>query len=211
MNKKGNLKSALIILGVVILLFGLVFALINFGYIEFVGDPEQDFISTNVNSNSGYNSNLEIKNFRFCYGSQAEEGCEDEENSFFPGEEVFFFFEVEAKTVNGSVKLIKNYALTDYNGVTLIERDPSYDEIYEAISDKEEELVYYYDSIKLGEEQSFGDYTLELIILNSLTGDEVVMTRTFEVHDIHEGIHVDELYETEYYYGDEGLEDHHHE
>ncbi len=202
-NNKGETKKLLIVLGVVTLLFGLVFGLINFGYIEFIGDPEQDFISTNVDSFSGYNPKLEIKNFRFCYDAQAKEGCEEEVNSFFPGEEVFFFFEVKAETLNGSLQLIENYKLIDYNGAVLINNDQEYDKFYEMESNNSEELVYYYDSIKLTEEQELGNYSIELFIENGLTGDKATTKKSFEVFDLFEEPFFEEGFDESFYYDEE--------
>ena len=181
MNKKAEFAwEVVLILVTIVLTSALVFTLVQAGVIEVEQNSNQEMLLMEFIP-VFKEDKLVISKFRFCNYESSLEGCFNEQEIFKPGERVHFAFQVLTSVSDGNVYLVENYRLLDPNGEVLIEIREEYNREYQLNSESNEETVYYKDYFILGTNSLTGQYTLELLVKNSLSNKELVLIKKFIV------------------------------
>lgn len=127
---------------------------------------------------------LAIQEFTLCYNSDINYGslsCDEERDLFFLGDEIHFSYEVISSSYLGTIYLTENYRLIGPNDEIILDVAAVNDIEYEAEADEDVELVKFRDYFILGEDEPVGEYTLELIITNTLINKEAVLRKEITV------------------------------
>lgn len=182
MNKKGGMvKEFLLVLVTVVFTSAIVFTLVSAGVLE----VDQSSGSTSMLNTEflpfGRGGELAVDNFRFCDFESNLDGCWEETELFYSGEEVHFAFEVISSTYMGKLVLIENYQLLDPEEEIILSVESENDYYYEIESSKERETIYFTDYFILGSDMGPGTYTVNLFVENQLLEKELVLTKTFQV------------------------------
>ena len=185
--RKGGLAiESLLLLVVVLFTSAAVFYLVQTGIVSVEGS---DSGSLDANSLENQFLNVEflpiakggtlaLQEFSLCYtGDISSDGlsCIVQRELFFAGDEVHFSYEVISSSYLGEIELTENYRLIGPNGEIILDVAEISDIEYEARADEEVELVYFHDYFILGDSAEPGEYTLELIITNTLINKEAVL------------------------------------
>ena len=134
----------------------------------------------------GSEGNIIVKDFKFCDFVDTDYNCLGESNEFFLGSEIHFLFVVESSTLNGQVILSENYRIKDPFGNLILAIDESENFNVDFTSRKEKETITFKDYFFVSEDLSEGEYTLELVIGNSLFSKEATLVEKFNLKEVDE-------------------------
>lgn len=192
LSKKGGLAiESLTLLVTVLFTSAAVFYLVQSGIVSVEGN--NGYSSSSITQEQFLNveflpiekgGTLAIQDFVFCYQEDVNINaieCKRERELFFPGDEIHFSYEIVSSSYLGSIFLTENYRLLAPSGEVLLDVAAENDIEYDAPADEAVELVKFRDYFVLGEGEEAGEYTLELIITNTLIGKEAVLRKKVTV------------------------------
>lgn len=174
-------KELLLVLVTMVFTSAVVFTIISLSVVEVEASSDTTSMLNTEFLPFGRGGELVINNFRFCDYESNLNGCWQENEYFYPNEEVHFFFEVISSTYYGDILLVENYQLLGPSGEVILSVEAKNNYYYEIESNREKETVYFIDYFILGSDAVPGTYTVNLIINNQLLEKQVVLTETFQV------------------------------
>ncbi len=191
-NKGGLAIESLVLLVVVLFTSAAVFYLVQIGVVSVEGSDSVSSESAALQDQFlnveflpiAKGGTLALQEFTLCYSDDMySEGisCSEERELFFPDGEVHFTYEVISSSYLGEIELTENYRLIGPDDEVILDVSEVSDIEYEASADEEVELVYFHDYFFLGDDVEPGEYTLELIITNTLINKEAVLYKEFVV------------------------------
>lgn len=187
-SKKGGLAvESLLLLVTVLFTSAVVFYLVQSGIVSVEGATnsvtQDQFLNVEfLPIEQG--GTLAIQEFTLCYEDDMNyEGyyCKEDRELFFPGDEIHFTYEVISSSYLGSIFLTENYRLLGPDDEIILDVAAVNDIEYESDADEDVELVKFRDYFVLGDDEPIGEYTLELIITNTLINKEAVLRKEITV------------------------------
>tara|TARA_Y100000310_G_C20693853_1_gene824113 strand:- start:92 stop:637 length:546 start_codon:yes stop_codon:yes gene_type:complete len=180
MNKKGKIVvTVLVVLGVILLTSAGMLMLIKTGMLS-VKTSSESVLNTEYIPYQRTGS-LAIKDFKFCLWVDETFDCVGEKKIFVLGDEVHFRFVVESSVYQRQIRFIENYQVKGPSGKILLSFDPKNNYYFKMSSAKKMEKVSFRDFFTVGHDMPIGNYTLELLITNSLLNKKTQVVKTFEM------------------------------
>lgn len=188
-SKKGGLAiESLVLLVTVLFTSAAVFYLVQSGIVSVEGSSDtyaaQDMFLNVEFLPIAKGGTLAIQEFSLCYDEDVnfdKLSCKEDRELFFPGDEIHFTYQVISSSYLGTISLTENYRLLGPNGEIILDVAAVNDIEYEAIADENVEAVKFRDYFVLGEDEPVGEYTLELIITNTLINKEAILRKKITV------------------------------
>lgn len=187
-KKQGKVVVQILVMMILIVLTSaIILALLKFDVIN-IGSASEDVSVLNSEFVPvGRGGSLAIRDFQFCAYIDDNYNCVSEGNSFFLGDEVHFQFIVESTTYNGEVLLIENYRVKGPAGEILLEVDDKSNFHFEIKSEEKKESITFKDYFTVGNELPVGEYTVELLLENTLLDKKVTLVKKFTMDEFYEG------------------------
>ncbi len=177
MNRKGSaIIQLLIILVVVVLTSSILLFLMSSGIIKTKSSDLEILNSEFIPL--AREGKLSINNFAFCQEVDVSLKCLEYGDVFRKGDRVFFEFEVETTPYQGEVAIFEMYRILGPDGDLVLDFDARDDFYFNTASD---ENIFLVDNFLLGSDLERGEYTLELVVKNSLLNLEEKEVKRFVV------------------------------
>ncbi|MBU0456764.1 MAG: hypothetical protein ABH824_04945 [Nanoarchaeota archaeon] len=181
-NKKAKIATEILLMMVlVVITSAVVLILVQYGIITVKADVSTEPVLNTEFIPLGRSGYLAIKEFQFCNFVDENFNCFSEQNEFLRIEDVYVRFVVESSVYNGEVMLVRNYRVKDPLGNVILELDQRNNYDFEMKSSKKAEPIVFADYFILGGNAPLGEYTMEIIVENTLLDKKVVLTKKFDV------------------------------
>ena len=175
-------KLAMEVLALMILVVvtsGIIFMLISMGVVEVKSGLDEVNILNTEFLPFERGGNLVVKEFRFCGLVDENLQCFNEQQDFQPGDDVYVHFLVESSNLDGYVMLMRNYRLTDPDGIIILDIETKNDYNFEMKSGTSKELIAFADYFTTDLNYKLGEYKLDLVLGNPLLDKKVTLSKTF--------------------------------
>lgn len=124
---------------------------------------------------------LALNEFDFCNFVDENFNCLNQQDEFYPSDDIYLRFVAESTVFNGEVIIVHNYRVKNPSGEVVLEAEQKSDFAFEMKSGRETELVVFSEYFNLGKEAQPGEYTVEMIVRNPLLDKEVTLVKEFKV------------------------------
>ena len=129
---------------------------------------------------------LAVKEVAFCSYVDENLNCVRQQQEFSALENVYVRFVVESSTFDQQVILLRNYRIKNPLGEVVLEADQKNVYNFEVASAQDTEEVVFADFFVMGADALPGEYTLDVIVENSLLGKKVTASKKFMI--VEEGL-----------------------
>ena len=127
-----------------------------------------------------------MKEVAFCSYVDENLNCVRQQQEFSALENVYVRFVVESSTFDQQVILLRNYRIKNPFGEVVLEADQKNVYNFEVASAQDTEEVVFADFFVMGADALPGEYTLDVIVENSLLGKKVTASKKFMI--VEEGL-----------------------
>ena len=180
MHRRGRIEiEVFMILITIVVTSAVIFFLVRSGTIEV---KEEVMVEPVLNAEFlpvGKEGFLAVKDFAFCSYVDENLNCLERQEEFGKAENVFVWFVVESSVTNGQVMLLRNYKMSNPLDEVVLQSEQKNAYNLELSSGRKTESVAFGEFFVLGEDAVAGEYTLDVIVENSLLGKKVTLTKRF--------------------------------
>ncbi|SRR3989344_43740 len=182
MNAHGKLAlEILIILVVMVFTSALILVLVKSGVIDVKSDVAAEPVLNAEFLPLGRMGNVAITDFEFCSFVDEEFNCLNVQDEFKRDGNVYVRFIVESSTYQGDILLLRNYQIKDPAGEIVLQVDQRNRYTFEVQGGEESERIVFADFFTLDEDAPPGEYTLDIIVENTLLDKKVILSKKFMV------------------------------
>ena len=180
MSKKGKIEvEVFIVLITMVFTSAIILLLVYSGTITVKEEVSSEPILNAEFLPVGREGFLAVKEFSFCSYVDENLNCLSQQQEFSPLENVYVRFVAESSTFGSQVMLSRNYRIRNPLGNVVLEAEQKNDYNFELSSVKKTESIIFADFFVMGEDAVAGEYTLDVIVENSLLGKKVTLTKKF--------------------------------
>ena len=184
MRKKGKIEiEVFMVLITMVFTSAVILLLVYSGTLKVKGDVSTEPILNTEFLPIGREGFLAVKEVLFCNYVDENLNCVRQQQEFSPLENVYVRFLVETSTFDQQVILLRNYRIKNPLGEVVLEADQKNVYNFEVVSAGDTEEVVFADFFVMGADALAGEYTLDVIVENSLLGKKVTASKKFMIID----------------------------